>query len=603
MSTKQPKFLLTDAHDGQHRAVGSIVSVNVGRPQEVVWKGKTVHTAIWKAPVHGRVRVTRLNVEGDAQADLQAHGGEQRAIMVYQMDSYRFWSETLKRADLAPGQFGENLTVEGLADADVCIGDRYKIGSAIVEVTQPRVTCFKIGIRLGVPALPALLVKHQRPGFYLRVLQEGDIGAGDTIEKLAVGPGAMSIVEIDQLLYSANHPLPALRRAARIPALSPGWQRSFESLIADRHRRSNTGNSGLTGRTHSIRAPFWRGFAPLTVLETQIEATAIRSLVIGAPDGHPLPDALPGQHILIRITSADGNSVIRNYSLCGAPGQGVYRIGVKREQNGLVSTHLHENVRPGQTLDVGAPRGDFILKMDERPMVLVSAGIGITPMLSMLHALTAQSVRLPSDVWWIHSARDGAHHAFRDEQIAALKHLPQNRVFTLYSRPRPDLDRIQTDYSHTGHIDTAFLQHAQLPLDANYYLCGPTSLLAKIVATLERLGIPPAQIHQEIFGAMADSPQRVPHLPEGPSGSGPAVTFVRSAITVNWDKRFGTLLELAEACDIPVSWACRTGVCHRCESELLEGEPYYEIEPIDLPPPGKTLICCTRPVTPIILDL
>src|SRR6201995_729146 len=207
---------------GHERAFGDphmdmVVSVNVGLPQDVAWQGRTVRTAVWKKPVTGRIFARRLNLDGDGQGDLAGHGGEQRAIMVYQLDSYRYWANYLGRSDLRPGIFGENLTVEGLADAEVCIGDRFRIGSVVVEVTQPRDTCYRLGIRLERPEMPALLVAHHRPGFYLRVIQEGELGAGDRIEKLSDGPERVTIAEIDALLYSAEHPLEALRRAARIP--------------------------------------------------------------------------------------------------------------------------------------------------------------------------------------------------------------------------------------------------------------------------------------------------------------------------------------------------------------------------------------------------
>lgn len=209
-----------------------VISVNVGQPREVEWRGQTVKTAIWKQPVEGPVFAGRLSLKGDAQADLAAHGGEHRALMVYQLDSYRYWAEFLKRSDFVNGQFGENLTVEGLADQDVFIGDRYQIGEAVVEVTQPRVTCYRLGIRMDVPEMPALVVAHRRPGFYLRIIQEGFIRAGDSIEKLAEGPERMSVAEVDALLYTGHHPEALLRKTIRIPALSQGWRGSFEALLS-----------------------------------------------------------------------------------------------------------------------------------------------------------------------------------------------------------------------------------------------------------------------------------------------------------------------------------------------------------------------------------
>ena len=158
--------------------VGTLVSVNVGMPKDVPWQGKTVFTGVFKDAVAGPRRVRKLNVDGDGQGDLGGHGGEQRAVFVYQMDSYRYWERELGRDDFVYGQFGENFTIEGLSDDEVCIGDRYRIGTAVFEVTQPRVTCYRVGIRMNDPRIPALLVSHRRPGFYLRVLEEREVQAG-----------------------------------------------------------------------------------------------------------------------------------------------------------------------------------------------------------------------------------------------------------------------------------------------------------------------------------------------------------------------------------------------------------------------------------------
>src|SRR5437899_8479072 len=194
------------------------MSVNVGRPKELTWHGKTVYTAVWKAPVEGRRLVRRLNIDGDAQGDLAGHGGEHRAVFVYQMDSYHHWERELNRGDFTFGQFGENFTVEGLADSEVCVGDRYRIGGALFEVTQPRVTCYRVGMRMDEPRMAALLVAHHRPGFYLRVLEEGLVQAGDEVVKVADGPQRMSVAALNALLYLPGHQREDLERALRIPA-------------------------------------------------------------------------------------------------------------------------------------------------------------------------------------------------------------------------------------------------------------------------------------------------------------------------------------------------------------------------------------------------
>jgi len=201
----------------------ALVSVNVGMPKDVSWQGKTVYTGVWKRPVDGPAMVRRLNIDGDGQGDLGGHGGEQRAVLVYQIQSYDHWQRHFGRDDFSHGQFGENLTVSGLPDDEVCIGDRYRIGEAEFEVTQPRVTCYRVGMRVGEPELPALLVSHHRPGFYMRVITEGRIQAGDAIVKTRTGPGALSVADTDALLYLPDRDPAKLRIALEIPALSPGW--------------------------------------------------------------------------------------------------------------------------------------------------------------------------------------------------------------------------------------------------------------------------------------------------------------------------------------------------------------------------------------------
>ena len=165
--------------------VARLVSVNVGMPRDVSWQGRTVFTGIWKDPVQGSRQARRLNIDGDGQGDLAGHGGEQRAVFVYQLDSYGYWRSSCSATTSSFGQFGENFTVDGLDDDEVCIGDRYRIGKALFEVTQPRVTCYRVGIRMNEPRMAALLVGHGRPGFYLRVLEEGTSRPATTIVKVA----------------------------------------------------------------------------------------------------------------------------------------------------------------------------------------------------------------------------------------------------------------------------------------------------------------------------------------------------------------------------------------------------------------------------------
>ena len=353
--------------------------------------------------------------------------------MVYQLNSYGSWANYLGRSDLVAGIFGENLTVEGLADDEVCIGDRFRIGGVVVEVTQPRDTCYRVGIRLDRPEIAALLVAHHRPGFYFRVIQEGELGAGDRVEKLSDGPERVTVAEIDALLYSAEHPLEGLRRAARIPALSVGWQGSMRGLVDAAEAGGTTGNAGLG---FGASAPLaWRGFRPVVVVASREESADVRSFEFAADDGLPLPPALPGQHIVVRVQpNPDALAVTRNYSLCSSPGNPNYRIGVKNE-HGLVSGFLHQSVRAGSQVEVSAPRGSFTLADGVTPVVLISAGVGVTPMLAMLHGAAAMDAGTPRQVWWLHSARDRAHHSFAQEADDLLVALSASQRRVVYSRP------------------------------------------------------------------------------------------------------------------------------------------------------------------------
>ncbi|TML06752.1 MAG: MOSC domain-containing protein, partial [Actinobacteria bacterium] len=550
---------------------GRLLSVNVGVPREVQWEGKIVRTAIWKEPVDGPRMVRRINIDGDDQADRLAHGGEHRAVFVYQVDSYRYWEQELGRDDFTHGQFGENFTVEGLADDEVCVGDLYRIGGALFEVTQPRVTCYRVGIRMDDPAMPTLLVAHHRPGFYFRVLEEGEVQAGDEIVRVAEGPERLTIAQVDALLYLPGKSRELLERALRVPALSEGWRGSFRELLA---------KAG-----HEAAPPAWSGFRPLRVAEIRQESTTIASfLLVPTDDLASAPTAAPGQYLTVRVRpQADAPPLVRSYSLSAIPDERGYRISVKRE--GAGSRYLHDNLKVGDSLDVAAPRGSFVLREGARPVVLISAGVGATPVLAMLHALVRDHTERP--VWWLHGARNRAEHAFAAEVDELLAALPGAHRVVAYSRPAA-ADAIGHEFA--GRLDLAALERADVPKDADYYLCGPDGFMRAIGAALAARGVAPERISTEVFGAVAayasgivKAGDRAPHAPDGPPGAGPVVTFSRSSLAAPWDDRYPSLLDFAEACDVPVNFGCRNGTCHSCESGLLAGEVNYLTEPLEPP--------------------
>jgi ferredoxin-NADP reductase/MOSC domain-containing protein YiiM len=570
---------------------GRLLSVNVGLPRDVEWEGRTVRTAIWKDAVQGRRMVRRLNVDGDGQGDLNGHGGVNRAVFVYQIESYRYWQKALDRDDFRYGQFGENFTVDGLADDEVCIGDRYRIGGALFEVSAPRVTCYRVGIRMGNPQMPSLLVAHHRPGFYLRVIEEGEVEAGATIERVDRGPEAMTVAAIDGLLYLPHRARADLVRALRIPELSEGWQASFRDLLEP---AADPGATALA----------WEGLRRMRVAAIERESESVVSVRLVPVEGKPAATGLPGQFLTIRVSPSAGPPLLRTYSLSDVPSAESFRITVKREPGGVVSSYVHRGLRVGDEVEAGAPRGSFVLRAGDRPVALVSAGVGATPVLAMLHSLAA--ARSTRQVWWLHGARDGAEHVFGQEARTLLAELPDAHSVVCYSRPGPG-DR---GYDIAGRLTADVIDGAGVPADADFYLCGPGAFMHDIGAGLTTLGVTPDRVHEEIFGptdplmpGVVDVPHRSPHAPAGEPGPGPLVSFSRSNLSVPWGPAFASLLELAEACDVPVRFSCRSGVCHECETGLVSGTLGYRPDPLEPPTGGKALICCSQPVGDVALDL
>ncbi|MGA8170624.1 MAG: MOSC and FAD-binding oxidoreductase domain-containing protein [Methylocystis sp.] len=585
----------------------SLLSVNIGMPRNVAWKGRTVYSGVWKSPVQGPRMVRRLNIDGDAQGDLAGHGGEHRAVFVYQFDSYHYWERQLGRDDFTYGQFGETFTVNGLSDQEVCIGDRYRIGEALFEVTQPRVTCYRVGIRMNEPKMAALLVAHGRPGFYFRVLKEGEVESGDEIVQVAASSERMTVFEINALLYLPGHPRDQLERALRIPALSPGWRASFQALLEqEQSGGTSTGNAGLAAVSGA--APAWQGFRPLRVSQKVRESSNVISLMLEPIDGRSLTEAPPGQFVVVRLRpSPNAPALFRSYSLSSEPSSERYRMSIKREAHGVAGAFIEDKLQVGDILDVSAPRGAFTLRAGERPVVLVSGGIGATPVLAMLHALAADAS--PREVWWLYGTRNRREHPFAEETRNLLKALVHGHSHIWYSSPAPE-DKSGRDFDCRGRLNIRGLQELGAPCDGDFYICGPPAFMHDVTLGLAGWGISASRIHTENFGpgpsvtpGVAEAPHRQPHLPAGPPGAGPLVSFARSGLNIRWDPAFQNVLELAEACDIPVRWACRTGVCHTCETGLLAGTVGYRPDPLEAPPVGNVLICCCQPQDDIAIDL
>jgi ferredoxin-NADP reductase len=450
--------------------------------------------------------------------------------------------------------------------------------------------------------IPALLVSHHRPGFYFRVLEEGEVQAGDEIIKVGSGPEQLPVAEADSLLYLPGHPRQQLLRALRIPALSPGWQASFKALLDE---QPGSGNAGLVVTSPP---PAWPGFRQLVVTAIARESNSVISIRLDNPHGAPLPAARPGQYVTLRVQpDKQQRSVLRNYSLSGPPDAGYYRITAKLEHDGVASAYLHTRLAVGDQLDIAAPRGTFILDRTHAPVLLMSAGIGATPVLAMLQALAEE--HSDREIWWLHGARNRREHSFAVEARTLLASLPNVNAHVYYSRPDPD-DVEGRDFDSVGRLTGSVLAELEPPRDAEAYLCGPTPFMDEISAGLAALGIDASRIHTEPFGAapgltpgIAAAPVRTPHAPAGQPGKGPTITFARSDLAIPWSGDYGSLLELAEACDVPVRWSCRTGVCHTCETTLIAGDLGYNPDPVEPPAQGSALICCSQPRDDVVLDL
>ncbi len=577
-----------------------LLSVNLSLPKEVTHEGKTVTTGIFKKPVEGRLKLSRLNLDGDGQADLWGHGGAFRAVYVYSIENYEYWMSELGRSEFTHGQFGENFTVEGMLDDEICVGDIFRVGDAIVEVSQPRIPCYKLAMKMGIDGFQNRFLESGRVGFYFRVLEEGEVGADDTIELVHRDPKAMTVREVSSLLFFDRSDLDGAEQALSIPALSHGWKGSFEERLVK--AETSTG----------------KGFRAFVVDRKVPESETITSFYLVPEDGASLDEFLPGQFLTFKLTiPGQPEPIIRTYSLSDSPDRHYYRVSIKREPAppdqpdvppGLSSNHFHDHVDVGMTLSVGPPRGKFHLDRDsERSVVLLSGGVGLTPMVSMLNDLTQSDPK--RSVWFIHGVRNGREHAMGEDIRRMVRENDHVNAHIRYSDPSPD-DTEDRDYDSMGYVDMGLLKQV-LPFDDHeFYLCGPPPFMKSLYCGLLSLGVAESRIHYEFFG-----PASVLTEEAAPSGQAPArsaeneltgemdVTFARSGLTAAWDMSCETILDLAEHHGLSPPYSCRSGICHTCMCELVEGEVEYIEEPLDPPDAGQVLICCSRPKSKLVIEV
>lgn len=579
-----------------------LFSVNVSLPKEVPYQGATITTGIFKEPVVGRVRVRTLNLEGDGQADRKVHGGSDMAVYAYPVEHYRHWQTALGRAPFPFGQFGENLTLEGLTEERVRVGDRLRVGGALLQVTQPRIPCYKLALRMDTgPDFLRRFLDSGRLGYYLRVLEEGEIGAGDTIELVESDPRSVTIAEFIRAYRSGSRDPGSLRRVLASRDLGDAWRIHLESTLEE---------------TESAPSPRgWDGERTFVVDRKVAETETVTSFYLVPEDGEVLPAFKPGQFLTLRLDiPGQPRPITRTYTISDRPNADHYRLSIKRETPpahrpevppGLSSSYFHDQVQPGTRLRVKAPRGELWLDpSEESPVVLVSAGIGLTPMISMLNAIVAGGSKRP--VWFIHGTRNGREQVMGEHlRLLAAEH-DNVRLHVRYSRPLPE-DVTGQGHDGVGHVTVDVLKALLPPAAYDFYLCGPTPFMRSLYNGLLGWGVPEDRIHYEFFGlasVLKAGAEKAPtKVIDGRPSSAFEVVFERSGVTAAWDPGVGSLLELAEAHGLRPDYNCRSGICQTCLCTRIAGEVTYRIEPLDRPDPGSVLICCSVPASDLVLEI
>jgi len=562
---------------------GKLLAVFAGRVASL--GPKSVRSAFLKDRTDRAVLVKSLGLEGDEQADLAVHGGVDKAIYAYPSTNYPLWQQEFPEHVhiWGPGSLGENLTLSGFDETGVNIGDVFKIGSAVLEVTQPRKPCFKLALRFnGDQRIAPRMIGEARTGWYFRVIQEGQLVAGDQVELLHRRHEEWSIKRINQEAYDRSATEEKLRAIAALPELSTAW----------RNQTVSAANSISSKKSASK-------FRAFVLSDVSVESISIRSLIFTPVDGENVPLHEPGQHVQVRLTSPDSKELpIRRYTISSPTNGKNLRISVKIEDKGRISSLLHQ-LRPGDQVDISRPQGRFVLAREAgRPVALISAGVGITPMISMLHAAVAQDGRYPfvPKILFLHGARSGAEHAFVEQAKVSLTKHPEaiSRIF--YSQPTHE-DRVNGKFDHEGRMSLTLI--GEFPAaEYDYYVCGPVTFMSAIINELKSKGVPDSQIQTETFGFSSDESGASPDAtPDGlrKLKTGAKVRFENADKSVIWSPEQGTLLDLAVASGIDVSTDCRIGICGACSTRIASGEVTHLALNGPQPDKDEVLLCCAIP--------
>lgn len=535
-------------------------------------------SAFVKRPVEGAVDLGAGGLAGDRQADLRVHGGPDMAVYAYPFEHYDRWrSEFPEHAALwGMGSLGENLSLEGWDEAYVCVGDTVRLGAVMLQVTRPRKPCFKLALRFDDLRLPRRLTDSGRCGWYFRVLEGGRIASGAVAELVERPNPAWPIRRLNDMSANPGAEADALAELAAVPELAENWRAQVNAALA----ALRTGDRSRVFRDFRIAA-------------TQDESQSIRSFLLEPEDGGGLPPVQPGQHIVVR---GEGSERSRAYSVSALPA-GHLRISVKREPGGF-SEWLHLNAGKGDRLRVLGPRGSFVWTgHTTAPLVLISAGVGITPMMAMLQAATTNngSRCVPESITFVHGARRSADHAFAEQTREIARNHPSVRRHIRFSAPGRE-DVLGLTHDSEGRIDQPLLAGLLGGLvDARIYICGPASFIVDVTSWVGALGLPGGEIFTEIFGVspVASGADASPVKLEPPSEA--RIHFDASGGSAVW--RAGmSLLDVAEACGVAVESECRSGVCGRCATRVVSGRTGYQVAPFAETPLDEVLLCCAVPL-------
>ena len=575
-----------------------VISVNLGLPRTVQWKGKTVSTAIFKTPVSDRITLRFLNLDGDRQADLSVHGGRDKAVYAYPAEYYAYWHREFPDMALPWGMFGENLTTEGLREDDLQVGDRLRIGTAEVVVTQPRMPCFKLGLRFGRDDIVKRFLASGHTGFYFRVITDGEVQVGDPIVLIERTAGSVVVSEITRLYARDKDDLKGLRRIADVATLPGDWRDYFKEQI-DR--------VAARPRRRPAQTPSWAGFRTFTLREKVREGDNVSSFRFVPEDGRPLPSYLPGQYLTVRVyIPGVERPVVRSYSLSDTARTDHYRLTIKRVAQraeelcaapGLVSTYFHDRLAVGDRIEAKAPAGTFTVdvRQHDQPLVLIGGGIGLTPLLSMLNSIVA--AESPRETWLLYGVRDDREHIMRAHLESIAQAHPNVHLHVFYSRPAREIDGADI---HIGRIDLGAMQRLIPPKTYDFYVCGPPAMMDSVTRGLEAWGVPVDRVHTEAFG-----PASVRQAVRGPAAQpdcGVDVTFARSGVSAQWSRCESPLLELAEEYSVAIDFGCRAGSCGTCVTRVLSGAVRYLHQPNAPLEADEVLPCIAVPAEPLTLD-